>query len=103
MATAIRRMDAPLLRACGGRYGPLLSSLLGLCLTAPTLAEAFHGALVDAAVSCIVLTGIYATSPGRKSAAVGLALGFFALASHRVMTRHDGEALHVLHFLFLLA
>jgi hypothetical protein len=63
----------------------------------------FHGAVVDAVVSCIVLTGVYATAPGRRSAAIGLVLGFFALASHRLMARHPFEALHVLHFLFLLA
>jgi hypothetical protein len=103
MATATRRFDAPPLRAFGGQYGPLLGSLLGLCLTTPRLAETFHGALVDAAVSCIVLTGIYAAAPGRKSAAIGLTLAFFALASHRVMTRHDLDALHALHYLFLLA
>jgi hypothetical protein len=104
MANAITRSEALLARAFGGQYGPLLTSLLGLCLAAPGLTGGtVKGALQDAAMGCIVLAVVYSTAPGRRSLAVGLTLAFVALASHRISVRHHVEAVHVLFLLAILA
>jgi hypothetical protein len=104
MATAITRSEVLLLRLCGGQYGPLLASLFGLCLAAPGLTGGLvKGALVDAVMSSIVLTGIYATAPGRRSVVVGLMLGFVVLASHRLFAKFHLEVLHGLHYGIVLS
>jgi hypothetical protein len=104
MATVITRSEVMLVRAFGGQYGPLLTSLLVLCIAAPALRGGpVKGALLDLVMSCIVLASIYATAPGRRSVVVGLTLAVVALASHRMFVRHHYEALHVLNYVFLLS
>ena len=93
-----------LLRLCRGKYGPLLASLLVLCLAAPVLTGGpVKGALLDAAISCIVLTGIYAASPRRRSLVIGFVLACLTLASHRLVTVFHDERMHAAHYALILA
>ncbi len=99
MARAFARSERLITRVCRGQYGPLLTALLALCVAAPTLAGSlFNGALLDAAMSCIVLTGLYAADPGRRSLVVGFALACITLALHRLVAVIHYEPLHAAHF-----
>jgi voltage-gated potassium channel len=93
-----------ILRLCRGQYGPLLVSLLTLCAAAPVLTGGpVKGAMLDAALSCIVLTGIYAASPGRRSIVIGFALACLTLSTHRLVTIFHNESLHAAHYALILA
>lgn len=99
MARAFERSELMFWRVCQGRYGPLLVALLTLCVLAPSLTgDATKGALLDAAMSCIVLTGLYAAVPGRRALVIAFALGCVTLATHRLVTVYHFEPLHVAHY-----
>ena len=104
MAVASEVPEVLILRLCRGQYGPLLTSLLTLCVAAPVLTGGpVKGALLDAALSCIVLTGICAARPGRRSVVIGFALAGLTLGSHRLVTVFHYEPLHAGHYALILA
>jgi Ion channel len=104
MAKSLTKPETLVWRTCGGQYGPLLTALLFLCLAAPALTGGeLKGALLDAAMSCIVLTGLYAAAPGRKAIVIGFALACLTLAMHRLVTIVHIEAIHALHYALNLA
>lgn len=104
MAKVSARSEALVMRVGRGQYGPLLTSLLVLCLAAPALTGGTaKGALLDAAMSCIVLTGLYAAAPRRRSILIGFALAGVTLSTHRLVTVFHYEPLHALHYALILA
>ena len=64
-----------LISAFGGEFGYLLTSLIGLMLTAPLDVEG-HGLnlMLDLVASLVIVTGIHAAYPGRRSWVLGLCL-----------------------------
>ncbi len=99
MSGTSTRPELLVTRVCRGQYGPLLVALLVLCAAAPTLmGSAFKGALLDAAMSCIVLAGLYAAAPGRRSLVIGFALACLTLATHRLTDIVHYEPLHAMHY-----
>ena len=103
MAKAFERSEIMIWRVCRGQYGPLLMALLVLCLSAPALVGGtFKGTLLDAAMSCIVLTGLYAADPGRRALVIGFALACVTLATHRLVTVVHLEPLHLAHYAIIL-
>ena len=101
---AADRSDAMLRKAVGGQYGPLLCALLILCVTSPGLTGGtLKGGLLDILMSCIVVTGLYASLPKRRSIALGLALTAITLSTHRLVTAYRIEWLHGFHYALILA
>lgn len=87
-----------------GQYGPLLTSLLVLCIAAPGMTGGpLKGGLIDVANALIVLTGIFAANPGRRSAAIGVGLMGLVLAVHRTIRLSTSPPLHGLHYALILA
>jgi len=104
MVIAGARSQSMVFQVCAGQYGPLLTSLMALCVAAPGLTGGpVKGGLLDLVMSCIVLTGIHAASPNRRSVAVGLGLAFATLASHRYVTVFHDEFVHGLHYILTLS
>ncbi len=104
MARVFVRSEALVWQVCRGQYGPLFTSLLFLCVAAPVLTgDVVKGALLDATMSCIVLTGLNAADPGRRSLVIGFALACLTLTTHRLVTIFHSEALHAGHYLVILA
>ena len=104
MAKAFARSEALAWQVCRGQYGPLLTTLLVLCLAAPVLTGGVvKGALLDTVMSCVVLTGLYAADPGRRSLVIGFGLACLTLATHRLVTVYHFESLHAGHYLLILA
>lgn len=100
----VARPKPMILQVCGGQYGPLLTSLIALCVAAPGLTgNSLKGVLLDFILSCIVLTGIYAASPNLGSIVVGLGLALATLATHRADSVIHDEFAHGLHYLITLA
>ena len=96
--------DRMLRRAFGGRFGPLLVALLILCLAAPGLTGGpLKGGLLDILMSCIVLAGLYAANPRRRSIGIGLALTTATLAIHRMVTVSDADWLRGFHYALILS
>jgi hypothetical protein len=103
MARAFAKSEALFLHVGRGQYGPLLTSLLVLCLAAPLLeGGTLKGALLDAVMCVIVLTGLYAADPRRRSLVIGFALASLTLATHRLVTVYHYEPLHALHYFLIL-
>lgn len=104
MGRVFSREEALILRVGAGQYGPLLVALLALCLMAPLLTGGeLKGGLLDAAMSSIVMTGLYAADPGRKALVIGFALACVTLATHRMVTLFHFEPLHIAHYAMILA
>lgn len=69
------RPRSRLLRAAGGKFGYLLVALIALMATAPVIGEGwFWRRLLAAVTSGVLVAGLYAVRPGRRSLAIGLAL-----------------------------
>lgn len=75
-----------LIRAFGGEFGCLLTALMGLLLTAPLIVEG-HGLnlLLDLVASLVLVTGIHAAYPERRSWALGLVLAILELGMGRIV------------------
>jgi hypothetical protein len=103
MARASAKSKALLVHVGRGQYGPLLTALLVLCLAAPLLEGGpLKGAMLDTAMSAIVVTGLYAADPRRRSLVIGFTLACVTLATHRLVTVFHYEPLHALHYLLNL-
>ncbi|HEY2155318.1 MAG TPA: ion channel [Isosphaeraceae bacterium] len=104
MVRAFAKSELLVTRICRGQYGPLLTALLVLCVAAPVLTgSVFKGALLDAAMSCIVLTGLYAADPRRRSLVIGFALACITLATHRLIQFVHYEPLHMVHYALIFS
>src|SRR5438105_1403691 len=91
-------------RLLGGRYGYLLTSLILLMLIAPVLTGGgIKAGLVDLLVCGVMMSGIYAASPRKRSLAVGVLLAIAVLATHRLVERAPFRALFALHYALALS
>jgi hypothetical protein len=73
------------LRAATGKFGYLLLALVVLIVTAPVIAEGFIGRIALAFFGASVLVaGLYAARPGRRSLVIGIVLAAIDLAIGRL-------------------
>jgi len=80
------RAKSPLLRAAGGKFGYLLVALIALLLTAPLIVDGwFWNLLLGLFASVVLVAGLQAARPGRRSAMVGSILAVADLAIGRLV------------------
>src|SRR5262249_5253123 len=87
-----------------GRYAPLLASLLLLLVAAPFLTEQRSASgVLDLFLCVVMLAGIYAAVPRRRSLAIGVLLAAPTVASHWATEFATGRAMFALHYALVLA
>jgi hypothetical protein len=99
MATTTPSEGISYRRIFSGRYGYLLTSLVLLNILAPILiGRGIKAVLIDLLLCTVMLSGIYAASPRRRSLTIGLLLVIAILATHQIVDRAPVRALFALHY-----
>jgi hypothetical protein len=99
MATTVIRAELTLLRLCHGAYGTLLCWLLGLIVVAPGLTGGRNmGLMLDLLICIVLLNGIRAANPGRRSLLVCAVLLIADLSAHWTAVFLPDRASFALHY-----
>jgi hypothetical protein len=86
------RRRSRLLVAARGKFGILLVALIALLATAPVMAEGWAGrAAITLFVAGVLVAGLFAVRPGRRSLIAGLALAFVEFAIGRLAVAHPAR------------
>ena len=88
------RRRSKLLVATRGKFGALLVALIALLVTAPVMAEGVAWrAAITLSVGGVLVAGLYAVQPGRRSLYAGLAVAFVEFAIGRAAAFHPSYTL----------
>jgi hypothetical protein len=90
----MHRRRSRLLVATRGKFGFLLVALIALLVTAPVVAEGLAWrAAINLFVACVLVAGLYAVRPGRRSLIAGLVLAAVEFTIGRLAIAHASYGL----------
>lgn len=90
----MRRVRSRLLVATRGKFGYLLVALIALVMSAPVMAEGWAWrVLIHLFVAGVLVAGIYAVRPSRRSLAAGLTVAAIEFAIGRLSAGHPSFVL----------
>lgn len=98
------RVRSRVLRAARGKFGYLLVALIALVMTAPVMAEGWAWrALITLFVAGVLVAGLYAVRPGRRSLIAGLVVALVEFAIGRMAVEYPSRGMILAQVLLWIA